>query len=170
MDRLRPAGLGFLAVLTITLSSCTSATDSDPESIKIKERLLLENMRRIQSSVETFAADHESDKYPVSVEQFKSYLPGGVEGQKPSTVGQVNPFSSVNEFPVDFKVQQDLKSLRSGKRIDIVRGQILYCPLQVKNGYATAYFILAGTHDGKALMDDKNPGKVLVLSNLEEED
>ena len=123
-----------------------------------------EAMQRIQVAAEHFAADHGSDHYPTKIDdEFKSYMFGGQEGVSPAPIGEVNKYTGVGEFP-EFGSFKDVHSLRCGPRFPVKRGQIIYSPLQNGKGYA----IVGGAGDGKVLLDEKNPGQVLVFSNLDD--
>jgi hypothetical protein len=121
-------------------------------------------MQRVQLAAEHYAADHNTDQYPVSIDDdFKSYLPGGQEGSVPAPMGPVNVFTGVNQFPELGNIK-DVHSVRFGQRFSIRRGTIQYCPLKNGKGYA----IIGGAHDDQAMMDVLNPGQVLVFSNFED--
>ncbi len=152
----------LLVLPVFLLNSCAERlSDNDWQ----KEHELKESMTRIQVGVEHFAADHGGEQYPTELDdEFKSYLPGGVEGSQPAIFGPINPFSGKNEFPTVKTLVKDLHTARFGERIKLKPGEILYCPLDNGKGYA----ILAGGFDGNAMLDDKNPGQVLVLSNYED--
>jgi len=154
----------FLMAIALTCTFLSSCAEAPSEFDRIKERDVVLGMRRVQQAVERYASDHGTDNYPMSVEEMKTYLPGGDEDKVKASIGQVNVFTSVNEFPFD-GVVKDLHTARFGKRADIAPGKILYCPLNAGKAYA----IMGGAHDGKALMDENYPGQVLVLSNLEED-
>ena len=153
-------------LLSFFLCSCAeNGTRQLSENEAQKEVELKESMHRVQMGVEHYAADHGSDKYPTELNnEFKSYLPGGVEGSEPAAFGTINPFTGKNEFITVNNSLKDLHSARFGPRIALKPGEILYCPI---NG-GSAYLLLGGGVDGKALPDDKNPGQVLVLSNIDE--
>ena len=156
-----------LLIACLTLSACGQ---SDNEQVDVagradwpvREERVRENMRQVQLAVEHYAADHGSCNYPQTIDDaFKTYLPGGIEGEKPSPVGPANPFSGMNEFPSLGHTITDVKAIRFGKPLPMRVGVIEYTPL---NG-GTSYAIVAGGHDGNMLMDPVNPGQVLVLSN-----
>ncbi len=127
-----------------------------------KDGVVRQNMRAVQVAAEHFAADHGSNTYPIVLDDnFKTYLPGGIERLKPSPVGPVNPFTGFNEFPTLGNLNSVL-AVRSGPRFEIQAGRIVYSPLQHGKGYA----IVGGAHDGKALMDLYHPGQVLVFTNV----
>jgi hypothetical protein len=119
-------------------------------------------MRRLQVIVEHYAARHGGDHYPVAIDNaFKSYFPGGSEDDRtPSPVGMVNPFNGINEFPAMGSVT-DIEKARNGASFPIKRGRIEYSVLDGGKSYA----IVGGAHDGLALMDENDPGHVLVYSN-----
>ena len=122
-------------------------------------------MQRLQMAVEHYAADHGTDQYPVKLDdEFKSYLPGGIEGSQPAAMGTINPFNGRNDFPTVNTSVTDLHKARYGEAIKLNPGELLYCPLNE----GKAYVILGGGYDGKAMPDERNPGQVLVLSNLED--
>lgn len=128
----------------------------------VREERVRDNMRQVQLAVEHYAADHGNCNYPLAMdESFKTYLPGGIDGQRPSPVGPANPFSGLNEFPSIGSTIKDVKALRFGKPLSIAVGTIEYTPLKGGSSYA----IVGGSHDGKMLMDPANPDQVLVLSN-----
>ncbi len=160
----RIALLGLGALLCLGLCNCSLDDESAEDRNKQRERELRENMRRVQVAAEHYAADHGTDNYPKAIDdEFKTYFPGGSEGSVPAPFGTINVFSGANQFP-SIKVVSDLHSLRHGPRIPLAPGEICYCPLD--NG--KAYAIIGGGSDGKALEDDKNPGEVLVFTNLED--
>lgn len=129
----------------------------------MRENEVRENMRRTQLAAEHYAGDHGFDRYPIQIDDdFKTYFPGGREGAVPSPIGLVNVFTGANCFPTLGKLK-DLHSVRYGKRFAIQPGEVIYSPLDGKG-----YLIVGGAADGKVLEDDKNPGQVLVFSNLED--
>jgi hypothetical protein len=174
----RPArafGRFGLILLTLSLTACASDAPSgfEPagvggESRKIvqdpqRDQELRESMQRVQLAAEHYASDHGSDGYPLTIDdQFKSYFPGGIEGKRPAPIGPVNVYTGVNEFPSLGKIVT-VQASRLGGRFPMAPGKIIYAP--VDNGQA--YAIMGGAGDGLVLMDDKNPGQVLVLTNLE---
>lgn len=160
--------LFLLSLIAANLASCSKPEDEatvktvvqDPQ----RDREVRECMQRVQVATEHYAAAHGSDSYPQSVDnEFKSFFPGGEEGKKPAPIGPVNVYSGINEFPQPGNIPS-VSLARNGQRISIAPGKILYCPLSTGKAYA----ILGGAGDGLALMDEKHPGQVLVLSNLEE--
>ena len=141
-----------------------SEMGKNAESDPLRDREVRESMQRIQMAAEHYAADHGTDKYPVLMDdEFKSYFPGGRDGSVPAPMGPVNVFTGVNEFP-SVGSMPSVQAVRSGQRFRMNRGQIKYCPLLSGKGYA----IIGGASDGMVLLDEKNPGQVLVLSNLED--
>ena len=155
----------ILHILCLQLLICSCGEDSTKISGDAdRDQEVREAMQRIQLAAEHYAADHDTDKYPVSInDDFKTYFPGGQEGAVPAPMGPVNVFSGLNEYPTIGEIK-DLNSARYGPRFRIKRGSILYCPLNNGKGYA----ILGGAHDDMAMMDLLNPGQVLVLSNYED--
>lgn len=156
----------FLGILAFSLCSCglNDNPQLDPLIKKQKNDVLREAMQRVQIGAEHYAADHGTDKYPTQMDdEFKSYLPGGREGLLPAPLGVANVFTGANEFP-KIGSYKDIHALRFGPRFDIKPGEISYSPIENGKGY----IIVAGAADGKALLDDLNPGQVLVFSNFDE--
>ena len=157
----------LLGAATAVIAGCADRNEStsnrwQAEQAMQKDGVVRQNMRAVQVAAEHFAADHGGDSYPVQIDDsFKTYLPGGVEGQTPSPVGPANPFTGLNEFPHLGNVG-DVAGARSGPRFAIEAGRIEYTPLSNGRGYT----IVGGAHDGKALADIYNPGQVLVLTNV----
>lgn len=164
---LRKAQYINLIILLFLVSSCAESGKRQlSENDAQKESELKESMQRIQMGVEHYAADHGSDKYPTELNnEFKSYLPGGVEGSEPAAFGTINPFTGKNEFITVNTSLKDVHAARFGPRIALKPGEILYCPVNGGSGY----LIVGGGIDGKAIPDDKNPGQLLVLSNIDED-
>lgn len=151
-------------VFVLLLSACGHDREVSEKDWQF-ERSVRESMQRTQVAAEHYAADHGTDQYPVKLDDvFKSYLPGGIEGSQPAVMGTINPFSGKNEFPTVNTSVKSLHDVRYGERIKLNPGEVLYCPLDE----GKAYVVLGGGYDGKALPDEKNPGQVLVLSNLED--
>ena len=153
---------------TICLSGCQRQSDEPPamdwQTVRSRDMdgVVRQNMRAVQVAAEHFAADHGSNSYPMRIDDaFKSYMPGGNEGQTPSPIGPVNPFSGHNEFP-ELGLIGDISQTRNGQRFNIAAGSIRYAPLSSGKGYA----IVGGAHDGKALMDIYHPNQILVLTNV----
>jgi hypothetical protein len=158
----------FLAPVLLGLNCCSLLELDDKRRSPEAERQLNFEvkyaMQRIQVAAEHFAADHGTDQYPLAIDdEFKSYMPGGQEGVTPAPVGPVNVFTGINQFP-KLVCLKDVHSVRFGPRNAVNRGEIHYSPLANGKGYA----IIGGAADGLALSDDKNPGQVLVLSNLDD--
>lgn len=158
--------ISFMA-LSLTACGGDQTLPSDPfeaEKVKEKEKQVRENMRTVQIAAEHFAADHGNINYPVAVDDmFKTYFPGGTEGHQVAPVGLINPFTSVNEFPTLGRMQvKTAEDLRHSTRFPVPRGTIQYLPLDGGHSYA----IVGGAHDDQVLMDELNPGQILVFSNL----
>lgn len=151
------------SIAALSLSSCETPPTPLEESRDVEVR---DTMRRVQVAAERYAANHGEDKYPTEInDSFKSYFPGGGDDDiHPAAFGPVNVFTGKNEFPSLGKIV-DVHAARFGSRQHIEAGHILYCPLN--NG--KAYAILGGAHDHKALLDEKNPGQILIFSNLEDD-
>lgn len=161
---LRPILQTLVLCASIFLAACGQEDSSKISEDADRDQDVREAMKRIQLAAEHYAADHGTDKYPISIDdEFKSYFPGGQEGSVPAPVGPVNVFTGVNEFPFLGNVK-DVHSVRFGPRFSIKRGTIQYCPLNSGKGYA----IIGGAHDDKPMMDILNPGQVLVFSNYED--
>lgn len=120
-------------------------------------------MQRVQMAAEHYASNHGSNSYPLAVDDdFKSYFPGGIEGKKAAPVGPVNVYTGVNEFPSTGRIVT-VHASRLGGRFELAPGKILYAPVDNGQGYA----IMGGAGDAKVLEDEKHPGQVLVLTNIE---
>lgn len=163
-------GRCLLSIAAILCLSGCNAADLDiprrsPEQQRQLDHEVREAMQRIQIGAEHYAADHGTDHYPTKIDdEFKSYMPGGQEGRVPAPVGVVNVYTGINEFPRIGSIK-DVRSVRSGPRFPVNRGQIFYCPLADGKGYA----IYGGAGDDKALLDEKNPEQVLLFSNFEDQ-
>ena len=145
------------------VSACAKLTDTEEgERATRKEADVRDNMRLVQIAAEHFAGGHGANSYPTAIDDdFKSYLPGGVEGRTPSPVGLVNPFTAANEFPALGHITDPIAA-RDGARFALAPGKIEYSPLADGRGYA----IVGGAHDGKVLVDVYNPDRILVLTNV----
>lgn len=160
------AKYGCAAVLVLTACACGERDplmDMEPSRIKEMDKTVRANMRAAQIGAEHYAADHGSVNYPTTIDDvYRSYFPGGTEGRIPSQVGPVNPFTSVNEFPLLGKdMGKSPEEMRHLPRFAIKRGVIEYIPLDGGRSYA----IVGGAHDDKCLVDDLNPDQNLVFSN-----
>ena len=154
-----PAGFGQQAPGGFEFGHEQRKIVQDPQ----RDRDLRENMQRVQVAAEAYASNHGSDTYPITInEEFKSYFPGGVEGKRPAPVGPVNVYTGVNEFPAVVSVSS-VNAARMGSRFSLEPGKIVYAPIDNGRGYA----IMGGAGDAQVLMDEKHPGQVLVLSNLD---
>jgi hypothetical protein len=153
-----------LSVLLLAVGGCASSPPSWEKKQAIgRDFQVRDNMRLVQMAAENYAGDHGGNSYPLKVDDmFKTYFRGGVEGQTPSPVGTVNPFTGTNKFPVLGSISDPL-SARFGPRFDITPGEVQYSPLASGKGYA----IVGGAHDGMVLMDAYNPGQVLVFTNYQ---
>lgn len=166
------SSLFFLLILS--LAGCTSEQPlsvvkmeeqgqrkivQDPQ----RDQELKDNMQRVQVAAEHYASNHGGDKYPTILDNdFKSYFPGGIEGKRPAPVGPVNVYTGSNAFPTIGRIVS-VNASRMGGRFAVDPGTIIYAPLDNGKGYA----IMGGASDGLVMMDDKHPGQVLVLSNIE---
>lgn len=156
-----------MVVVLLLASACGDVNNpSDPFEVEKnaeRDKQVRENMRTVQTAAEHYAADHGNINYPVQIDDmFKTYFPGGEEGRQVAPVGIVNPFTSVNEFPVIGKMDaKSAQDIRHTKRFAIGKGVIEYIPLEGGHGYA----IVGGAHDDQVLMDDLHPDEVLVFSN-----
>lgn len=130
---------------------------------RTRDERVVANMRDTQMAAEHYAADHGHCNYPQFMDPiFKTYFPGGVEGQTPSPVGPANPFNGHNEWPRIGHSITSVQEAREGKISDKLEpGEIQYTPLKGGQSYA----IIAADHSGKLLMDPTNEKNVLVLSN-----
>jgi hypothetical protein len=145
------------------LSACGDAGgESSRRQYAERDAEVGRTMRRVQVIVEWYAGHHGGNRYPAAVDDaFKSYFPGGRDDDRtPSPVGPVNPFTGINEFPAMGSLR-DIEKTRNGPRFPIKRGSIQYSVLDGGKSYA----IVGGAHDGLALMDENDPGHVLVYSN-----
>ncbi|MBX9686771.1 MAG: hypothetical protein K2X27_08720 [Candidatus Obscuribacterales bacterium] len=160
-----------LLAFLLTVAFCTSCAEQsqfgslvEDDREQMRTNQVRESMQRLQIGAEHYAADHGTDNYPLLLDDsFKAYMPGGDEASTPSQIGYPNVFTGTNKFPT-LGSEQDYKLVLKGERIKLHPGEIRYCPLN--NG--KAYAVIGGGSDGKAIMDIKNPGKILILSNLED--
>jgi hypothetical protein len=157
-----------IAFSVLCCSSCGGDQTMPPdpfeaEKAKQNNKQVKENMRVAQKAAERFAADHGSVNYPVEVDDmFKTYFPGGTEGRLAAQVGPVNPFTSMNEFPVlGRRTVKSADELRHMPRFELPRGVVEYIPLDGGRAYA----IIGGAHDNKVLMDELHPDQILVFSD-----
>lgn len=159
---------GFAIVVSlIAVIFCTGCGGGEQsfESAEESERdnRLRVNMRMVQVAAEHYAADHDGVRYPNTIDNdFKTYFPGGSDGNRAAFVGPVNPFSGVNEFP-SLGSEADVQAIRGGGKLRLAPGEIRYTPLEA----GAAYVIVGGSHDGKPLTDRHNPDQILILSNRE---
>lgn len=157
----------FVSSAALCLTACgtfplTSYNGPDAEQ---RDRQLWTNMRDVQTAAEHYAANHDGDKYPTTIDDaFKSYMPGGGEdNEKARPVGLVNPFNGANEWPVVGSIT-DVMAVRNGPVPTVRPGEIQYSPLDGGKGYA----IIGGGHEGRALRD--YDGRTLVFTNWSEEE
>ncbi len=179
-----------LGMIIFFVSGCSK--EIEPDSARINERvfgsdshsrneIVLQNMQALQLGAEHYAADNKSETYPLTLdEKFKTYLPGGKEGEYPAAIGMLNPFNAENEFPLvinkkanlnknEFDLplldsSNELEKLRRSKRFKVKRGAIVYFSLDKGKAYA----IIGGDHEGLALTDALNENQILVLSNIDQ--
>ncbi len=112
-------------------------------------------MAMLQSMAEKFARQHHG-KYPIVLdEQFKGYFPMITFNKSNSTAPFFNPFTKKQEW---FGVKPIDSIDKAADNQNLLKGQIVYCP--VKQG--TAYAIIGGAHDGKLLRD--KTGQTLIMT------
>lgn len=117
------------------------------------------NMRQTQIAVESYAQDHEQT-YPSTVDDFKSYFPGGVPNQKDGQA-PINPCTKKPEWPI----MGSLTSVQQARTLPpemLGKGVVEYSVI-VSDGKANAYAIRGGDGRGMTLRAYENTS--LVLSN-----